>query len=107
MRWLLYSALVVAVVSDVVDEIAVRRAREGGRVGDVTVTLIWNDESDLDLHVFVPTGTSTGGEEEICYKNKKSRSGAAHLDVDMNVRAPFSVAPVENVYAGSTDRGVS
>jgi hypothetical protein len=61
---LFISALLIAASSDIVDEIAVRRAREGGRVGDVTVTLIWNDQTDLDLHVYVPTGT---GEEEIFY----------------------------------------
>lgn len=37
------------------DELSQRAEREHAKVGDVTVTLIWNDSTDLDLHVFTPT----------------------------------------------------
>lgn len=39
------------------------RAREqaGGTVGDVTVTLLWNGRSDLDLLVVCPTGQTVSG----------------------------------------------
>jgi len=89
------------------DDVAARLAREGARIGDVTVSLVWNDEADLDLHVFVPVaGDPTG--EEISYRNKKSkRYDAVELDVDMNASASLrSKEPVENVYAGDAARGV-
>ena len=36
------------------DEMALRAAREGAKVGDITITLTWDDRSDLDLHVYTP-----------------------------------------------------
>jgi len=47
-------------------------AREGGCFGDATISLMWNDETDLDLHVFPPCG------ESICYDNTRS-CGMARL----------------------------
>jgi len=85
------------------DEVAARLQREGARIGDVTISLIWNDQSDLDLHVKVPT---PGGEEAISYSHKKSKCGGVELDVDMNAGAPYSKEPVENVYAGDVERGM-
>jgi len=87
------------------DEVAARLQREGARIGDVTISLIWNDESDLDLHVYVPN--ASGGEEHIWYQNKKSACGGVELDVDMNASKPYSKEPVENVYAGDVERGMS
>lgn len=83
------------------DDVAQRLAREGGRIGDVTVSLIWNDESDLDLWVHLPSG------EKIMYSNKKSKCGAAELDIDMNAGQAKSKEPVENVYVGDAERGLS
>jgi len=82
------------------DDVAQRLAREGGRVGDLTFSLVWNDESDLDLWVTMPSG------EKVFYSNKKSRCGAAELDVDMNASHPKSKEPVENVYVGDAEAGV-
>jgi len=81
------------------DDVAARLAREGARIGDVTISLVWNDECDLDLHVFVPSG------EEISYNHKKSACGG-ELDVDMNASKPFSKEPVENVYSGDAEKGI-
>lgn len=66
-----------------------RLAREGARAGDMTASLIWSNESDLDLHVIGPEG-------HISYHSK--RVGRGHLDVDMNAGAQRSRAPVENVF---------
>ena len=38
------------------DDVMVRLEREGARVGDVTISLVWNDFNDLDLHVHAPSG---------------------------------------------------
>jgi hypothetical protein len=76
--------------SDIDAEIAARLRREGGKSGDVRVSLIWNNRNDCDLHVVAPSG------EEIYYAHKRSICGG-ELDVDMNVRGE-STKPVENVY---------
>ena len=68
------------------DDVAARLAREGARIGDVTISLVWNDECDLDLHVFVPSG------EEISYNHKKSACGG-ELDVDSTQRGPPTRPP--------------
>lgn len=71
------------------DDIEERLEREGGKSGEVQLSLAWDDYNDLDLHVFCPSG------ERIYFNNKKSECGG-ELDVDMNVR-PVSNNPVENV----------
>ncbi|MFT4012731.1 MAG: hypothetical protein QM682_04865 [Paracoccus sp. (in: a-proteobacteria)] len=55
------------------------RDRVGGRVGDVTVTLLWNGRSDLDLVVRCPNG------EELTGANSQNvmRCGG-QIDVDAN-----------------------
>ena len=71
------------------DDIEERLEREGGKTGEVQLSLAWDDYNDLDLHVFCPSG------ERIYFNNKKSECGG-ELDVDMNVR-PVSNNSVENV----------
>ena len=71
------------------DDIEERLEREGGKAGEVQLSLAWDDYNDLDMHVFCPSC------ERIYFNNKKSECGG-ELDVDMNVR-PVSNNPVENV----------
>ena len=71
------------------DDIEERLEREGGKAGEVQLSLAWDDYNDLDLHVFCPSG------ERIYFNNKKSQC-CGELDVDMNVR-PVSNNSVENV----------
>ncbi len=71
------------------DDIEARLEREGGKTGEVQISLTWDDYNDLDLHIFCPSG------ERIYFNNKTSECGG-ELDVDMNVR-PTSDNAVENV----------
>jgi hypothetical protein len=80
------------------DDAFARMAREGAKVGDVTITLLWDDYNDLDLHVFTPNGT------EIYFGNRDADGG--HLDVDMNGMDRSSKEPIENVFFGDADRGI-
>lgn len=71
------------------NDIDERLEREGGKTGDVQISLAWDDFNDLDLHLFCPSG------ERIYFNNKTSECGG-ELDVDMNVR-PTSNHAVENI----------
>jgi hypothetical protein len=59
--------------------------------GDVQVTLRWEGEADLDLHVIDPAG------EEISFASPQSTSGGI-LDVDANGGCEGLAQPVENIY---------
>ena len=82
------------------DDIAARMEREGARVGDVTVTLAWDDFNDLDLHVVCPSG------KEINFQNRHSHEDRGTLDVDMNGGGANSKTPVENVFFGDAEKGI-
>jgi hypothetical protein len=67
-----------------------RLTRAGARTGEVTVSLLWNDANDLDLHVECPDGN------RISFVNKQACGGI--LDVDRNAHPQsLSREPVENV----------
>ncbi len=66
-----------------------RLRREGGGTGEVTITLAWNSDADLDLHVLCPGG------ERLYYAQRQACGG--RLDVDMNVGGRMSREPVENI----------
>jgi uncharacterized protein YfaP (DUF2135 family) len=58
--------------------------------GDVQVSIAWSGASDVDLHVFDPSG------EEIFYDNKQSASGGL-LDLDSNAACSIDGRNAENV----------
>lgn len=76
-----------------------RLTRAGANNGQVTVSLIWNDTNDLDLHVECPNG------ERISFSNKQA--GGGMLDVDRNAHfQALTAEPVENiVWAKKPPRG--
>eukprot|EP00466_Bigelowiella_natans_P002413 jgi/Bigna1/91471/estExt_fgenesh1_pg.C_1020020 len=74
-----------------------RRFREGAQDGKLYVSLMWNDITDLALHVTAPSG------ETICWTNMKSECGGWQ-DVDMNVTGE-STEPVENVFWNNPPNG--
>ena len=69
--------------------------------GDLQVTLSWDVDSDVDLHVVDPSG------EEIYYRNRRSRSGG-ELDLDSNAACDIDGIRNENITwpTGLAPRGV-
>ena len=65
--------------------------------GDITISMLWDSEDDLDLHVFTPDGS------EIYYGNREAQNG--YLDVDANTLSNMMDNPVENVYFVSPVNG--
>ena len=72
-------------------EFADRVSETGAVTGEITVTLLWNGHSDLDLVVQCPSS------QQLDYQNPAACGGA--LDVDANTtREDLSDRPVENVF---------
>ncbi|MBP5180931.1 MAG: hypothetical protein J6127_06565, partial [Clostridiales bacterium] len=69
----------------------------GALSGDITISLFWNTEDDLDLHVSTPAGS------EIYYGNRDADGG--HLDIDANTSSNMMDNPVENIYFESPASG--
>lgn len=67
-----------------------RRREQRGLDGEITVTLIWNSNDDLDLSVLCPDG------EPIYYGQKNHGNGC--LDLDANAGSVTSDQPVENIF---------
>ena len=74
-----------------------RLRQAGAKQGYLTVSLIWDNYNDLDLHCTAPN------REEIFYKNRKGQLG--ELDVDMNAGSQRTRKPVENLYFPSKVHG--
>ena len=67
-----------------------RLTRAGARSGALTVSLLWNDTNDLDLHIECPSG------EVLNYRNKQACGGI--LDIDRNAHTnALTAEPVENI----------
>ncbi len=75
------------------DEIDRRREAAGGERGELTITLVWNSRSDLDLHVTCPNG------ETLYFRNPNACGSGVH-DVDANA-SDRTQTPVENVRFGA------
>ncbi|MBR1674665.1 MAG: hypothetical protein IJ703_06885 [Eubacterium sp.] len=74
-------------------------AQMGAEDGVITISLGWQSDDDLDLHVVTPDGS------EIYYMNKIA--GGGELDVDMQVEDDHLVAnPAEHVVFKNPDKGV-
>ncbi len=73
-------------------ETEVRLRRENGKLGYITLTLMWNTLDDLDLWCIVPNGS------KIYYGNQQTGGGL--LDVDMNAGGSMNCSkdPIENIY---------
>ncbi|UJR18637.1 hypothetical protein I4U23_005545 [Adineta vaga] len=77
--------------------------------GEVTISLIWHDSNDLDLHVACPCGT------DLYYGHTKCSTCSGYLDRDMNVcyhdgtcpaNKCSSTTPIENVYFRPAKSGI-
>ena len=83
------------------DDFSYRMEREKAKVGDITITLAWDNECDLDLSCICPNG------DRIYYGNESGGGeiGGGYLDVDMNVNGE-SKEPVENIFFGDAEKGI-
>lgn len=88
-------------VNRLIDDILELRLKEhGAQKGDITASLIWNDHTDLDLHMTIPTG------EEINFYRRISHDQTAMLDVDANANPKQStLEPVENIFVKNPQKG--
>jgi hypothetical protein len=72
-------------------EFASRMSETGATTGEITATLLWNSQSDLDLVVRCPSG------RQLDFRNPAECGGT--LDVDANTaRGSLSDRPVENAF---------
>lgn len=85
------------IVDEPVDTSVVRQAERTGNRGDLKVTLLWNFQGDIDLHVVQPNG------KEIYYDNRRDTRTGGYLDVDNRNGGPDSA---ENIYWESAKNGV-
>ncbi|MBI1206269.1 MAG: hypothetical protein GC191_03150 [Azospirillum sp.] len=72
------------------EDVENRVLERGGTIGAVNITLAWESNADLDLHIRCPSGNS------INY-TAKSACGA-RLDVDANASINIQPHPVENIF---------
>lgn len=77
-----------------------RVEREGGETGAMTISLLWQGQSDLDLLVRCPTG------EVIDYNRTSACGGRLQIDMNSNVNV-MSDTPIEHVVwpEGSVEPG--
>lgn len=69
-----------------------RLRHEGGELGALTISLIWNNFQDLDLYVVTP------GNKTICYSAKFDSESNGVQDIDYNYNGKMSDTPIENIY---------
>jgi hypothetical protein len=79
------------VIDSLQNEIEKRRKREGGKTGEITVSLIWNTIDDLDLAIQDPNG------DWLYYSKKMNENTLGFLDIDANVNEIMEF-PIENIY---------
>lgn len=84
------------------DDFQYRMNRERAKVGDITITLAWDNECDLDLHCICPNGDHIS----YSFKTGGGEIGGGYLDVDMNADGPYSKEPVENIFFGDAEKGI-
>ncbi|MDD4401076.1 MAG: chitobiase/beta-hexosaminidase C-terminal domain-containing protein [Desulfitobacteriaceae bacterium] len=72
-------------------------ASSGAKTGPVTVSLLWNTNDDLDLHVTSPRGDTV-------YHGNKTSLSDGKLDVDRQVNS-FITKPLENIYWSNPPKG--
>lgn len=72
------------------DEFDERVEREGGETGAMTISLLWQGPSDLDLMVYCPSG------ELIDYNRPGGCGGRLQIDMNSNVNT-MSDRPIEHV----------
>jgi hypothetical protein len=82
------------------DELIERVDSAGGKVGAITVSLMWNTTDDADLALELPSG------KKIWYGRQKDNAIDGLLDIDDNSSSSISTnRPKENIYINNPQRG--
>ena len=74
----------------------VRQAQETGQSGNLKITLLWDFQADIDLHVIQPNG------KKIYYKEREDSSTGGFLDVDNRTGGNGSA---ENIFWDNPPKG--
>jgi hypothetical protein len=81
------------IIDSLQNEIENRRKREKGRIGEITVSLIWETSDDLDIAVEDPNG------DWIYYEKNENQHIQGKLDIDANRDVSEILEnPIENIY---------
>lgn len=81
------------VIDSLQNEIEKRRKREGGKIGKITVSLIWETNDDIDLAIIDPNG------DWLSYSIKENQNISGVLDIDANAKSnEIMEFPIENIY---------
>lgn len=67
--------------------------------GEMEIALAWDDQSDLDLHLYCPDGA------HVFYNHRTEASCGGTLDIDANSGGPLQPDPIEHVYFSDPPAG--
>lgn len=110
------NAVPVSIGTNLTSSVSGKLNASGARAGDITISMLWDTDDDLDMHVRYVNKESKESydpgeawdytvDSDTIYYGSKDRAGG-HLDIDANVGGRTMQSPVENVYFDNPAKGV-